>query len=136
VGQGSIACIHGPIATFYADYRYPRMRSYFGAIMREAAGEMPVGIDAPESVKMVVRRKANQTIVHLINTTPANALSPQQPLIEAVAPTGPITIRVKTNRPKRVSLEPDKKGLNWKWNKGVLTATVDSLHIHAALVVS
>ena len=135
-GQGSIACIYGPVGTFYADYRYPRIRSYFGKIMRELAGAMPVEIDAPSSVKMVVRQKANQTIVHLINTAPANALSPQQPLVEAIAIAGPITVRMKTNRPKRVSLEPGQKGLIWKWNKGMLTAIVPSLHIHVALVVS
>jgi hypothetical protein len=136
VGQGSIAAIHGPIATFYADYRYGRIRSYFGAIMRELAGEMPVELDAPSHVRMVVRQKPDQTLVHLINTLPANVVGPQQPLIESVARTGPITLKIKTNRPKRVSLEPDKKGLTWKWNKGVLTATIESLHIHSALVVS
>ena len=34
-----------------------------------------------------------------------------------------------------MSLAPDKQGLKWKWADGVLTATIDSLHIHSALVV-
>jgi hypothetical protein len=38
-------------------------------------------------------------------------------------------------RPKAVTLVPGEGELTWKWRDGLLTATLDSLHIHSAIVV-
>jgi hypothetical protein len=136
VGKGSIAAIYGPVSTVYADYRYPRIRSFAGSVLRALTGTMPVEIDAPAWVQMSVRQRPGQTIVHLLNTASTNPLSPVNPYVEAVPPVGPITVRVQcAKRPKTVTLAPDKQGLKWKWADGVLSATIESLHIHSALVV-
>ena len=137
VGKGFIAAIYGPIATVYANYRYPRIRSFTGEVLRALTGVMPVEIDAPHWVQLTVREKPDQTIVHLVNTGSSNPLSPVNPYVEDVPAVGPITVRVQCDkRPTAVSLEPDHAGLAWKWSRGVLTATIDSLYIHSALVLS
>jgi hypothetical protein len=136
VGKGAIAAIYGPISTIYADYRYPRIRSFVGQVLRSLSGTMPVEIDAPATVQLTVRQRPGQLIVHLLNTATTNPLSPVNPYVEDVQPTGPITIRVQCpSRPAQVTLAPDQAGLAWKWSKGVLTATLDSLYIHTALVI-
>jgi hypothetical protein len=137
LGLGMIAAIHGPIATLYADYRYPRIRSFAGDVLRALTGPMPVEIDAPPWVQLTVREKPGQTIVHLVNTGSTSPLSPVNPYVEGVPPAGPITVRAQCDRrPKSVALEPDAGGLTWKWSKGLLTATVGQLHIHSALVIN
>jgi hypothetical protein len=136
VGQGYIAAIYGPVAAVYADYRYPRIRSFAGEVLRALSGTMPVEIDAPHWVQLTVREKPGQTLIHLINTGSSNPLSPVNPYVEDVPPAGPITVRVQCdNQPAAVTLEPDHEGLAWKWSRGLLTATIDALYIHSALVV-
>jgi hypothetical protein len=135
-GKGRIAAIYGPIATGYADYRYPRIRAFTGQVLRSLTGTMPVEIDAPAWVQLTVRQRPGQTIVHLLNTATTQPLSPVNPYVEDLEPCGPITIRVQCPvRPGAVYLSPDPQGLHWKWSGGVLTATVDSLYIHTALIV-
>jgi hypothetical protein len=135
-GKGKIAAIYGPIGTVYGDYRYPRIRSFVGQVLKSLTGTMPVEIDAPTWVQLTVRQRPGQTIVHLINTATTQPLSPVNPYVEDVQPTGPITVRVQcAARPASVTLSPDAAGLTWKWSKGVLTATIDSLYIHNALVI-
>lgn len=135
-GRGAIAAVYGALATTYADYRYPRIRSFAGHVLRELTGAMPVEIEAPAHVHGVVRNKPGQQIVHLFNMGSANPLSPVAPIIESITPTGPITCRMQsTKRPQRVTLAPNDAALTWTWSKGVLTVTMDTLHIHAAIVV-
>ena len=136
LGKGSIAAIYGPIATNYADYRYPRIRSFAGAVLRALVGPMPVELDAPAWVNMTVRQRPGQLIVHLVNTAPVNPLTPQGPYMEDLSTLGPITLRAWcARRPKAVSLAPDEGECNWKWRDGLLTVTLPSLHIHSAVVV-
>ena len=135
-GKGKIAAIYGPIGTVYGDYRYPRIRSFAGQVLKTLTGTMPVEIDAPTWVQLTVRQRPGQTIVHLLNTSTTQPLSPVNPYVEDVQPTGPITVRVQcAARPASVTLSPDEAGLTWKWSKGVLTATIESLYIHNALVI-
>lgn len=136
LGKGYIAAIYGPVATVYADYRYPRIRSFAGEVLRALTGPMPVEIDAPHWVQLTVREKPGQTIAHLVNTGSSNPLSPVNPYVEDVPAVGPLTVRVQCDRrPAAVTLEPDHEGLAWTWSRGVLTATIDALYIHSALVV-
>jgi len=136
VGKGMIAAIYGPIATIYGDYRYPRIRSFVGQVLKALVDTMPVEIEAPAYIHLTVREKPNQLIVHLLNTTSANPLSPVNPYVEAIPKVGPIKVTVQcAKRPQKVSLAPDATGMTWKWSKGVLTATIESIHIHSALVI-
>jgi Hypothetical glycosyl hydrolase 6 len=136
VGRGSIAAIYGPVSTVYGDYRYPRIRSFAGNVLKALTGTMPVEIDAPAYVQLTVRQRDNQLIVHLLNTASENPLAPVNPYVEAVPTVGPINVRVQCPaRPKVVTLAPDNTGLTWKWSKGLLTATIEALHIHSALVI-
>ena len=135
-GEGNIAAIYGPVMAMYQDYRYGRIRDFFGKAMRALTGAMPVEIAAPPWVQLVVRQKPDQLIVHLINTSSANPLSQANPLIEAVPVVGPITVRAQVSKlPRAVTLSPVESTLDWQWRAGIVTATLDSLHIHTALVI-
>jgi len=135
-GRGAIAAVFGALATSYAEYRYPGIRTFAGDLLRALTGDMPVQIDAPPWVHLVVRQKPGQRIVHLLNMRPANPLSPVAPHIEAVAPTGPVTVYIRHGRrPRRVCAVPNDAEIAWKWSKGLLTVELASLHIHTAIVL-
>ena len=135
VGKGAVAAIYGPIATMFADYRYPLIRSFFGNVIKALTGPMPVEIDAPAYVHMTVRQQPGRQIINLVNTASENPQTPVAPLIERVPDAGPITVRVQCDkRPKSVTLAPQGK-LKWTWAGGWVTATIEALRIHTALVV-
>ena len=106
-GKGFVAAIYGPVASVYADYRYPRIRAFAGQILKSLTGTMPVEIDAPPFVELTVRQRPGQ-IVHLLNTATTNPLSPVNPYVEDVPVVGPITVRVQSpTRPQSVTLSAD-----------------------------
>jgi hypothetical protein len=136
-GAGSIAAVHGPLATAYGGYRYPGMRAFAGQVLKALTGAMPVQIDAPPYVHMTVRQAEGRRIVHLINTSSTNPLAPVNPMIEAVPEVGPITLRARcATRPKSVTLEPGHRKAQATWRAGVLTVKVGALHIHSAVVIA
>lgn len=135
-GKGRIAAIYGPVSTVYADYRYPRIRSFVGNVLKALTGAMPVELDAPSTVQLTVRRRPGEQIIHLLNTATTNPLSPVNPYIEDIAPAGPITISIQCPvKPRSVSLVPAGNGMHWKWKSGLLTITLQSLYIHCAFVI-
>ena len=136
VGRGSVAAIHGPAFAEYAKTHYPRLRSFLGSVLRAAAGKQYVELQAPPSVHMTLRTKGQKLLVHLYNLGASPSLSPGNHAVEEVPTVGPLKLRIKwPEKPKQVSLSPDKSGLKWSYRRGVIEAQIEALDIHSVLVV-
>jgi hypothetical protein len=57
-------------------------------------------------------------------------------MVENVPDAGSFTITIPgTERPRRCYMAPDETGLEWSWEKGLLTARIGGLGIHNVLVI-
>lgn len=136
VGKGRVAYVPYGVFEFFAHTHYPMVRQFLGELSRILAGRLSIRVTAPVCVDVVLRRKDDQTIVHLINRASGMANQPRDGAIDEIPFVGPVTIQIDLSEvPKRVQLAFEEAGFNWSYDGQTLTAALDRLHIHAAVVV-
>ncbi|HOF86861.1 MAG TPA: hypothetical protein PLZ36_01990 [Armatimonadota bacterium] len=136
VGAGAVLALHSAFFSHFAATHYPRTRALVGELLDLLAPDFQVAMDAPARLHLMLRRKGNLLIAHLFNTGSAHPTGPQQSIVEAVPPVGPVTLRITlAHRPKTVYLAPRMEGLTWEWRDGVLAATVAAVGILDSVVV-
>ncbi|MCK4374685.1 MAG: hypothetical protein KAX19_05125, partial [Candidatus Brocadiae bacterium] len=138
VGKGVVAYVPFDVFRFFGACRYPMVRQFVGELTHALAGEMAIRVEAPTCVDVVLRKKADRTIVHLINRASGIPNRPNDGTVDEVPPVGPVTVEVKLpKRPASVSLALEESDFDWKYvaRRGKAVATLDKVHIHAAIVV-
>lgn len=136
VGSGRVAYIPYSLFKAFAHAHYPMVRQFVGELAQALAGKMPIRVIAPVCVDVVLRRKNDQTLVHLVNRASGIANQPNDGAIDEIPFVGPITVQIDLPRaPESIRLAFEDAGFNWRYDGETLTATLDRLHIHAAVVI-
>ena len=82
---------------------------------------------------MVFARQGERTLVNLVNTSGPHRT---EPILETVAPVGPLNVSLKTDRaPSKLTLEPSGKSLPFEYPEGRVETVVPAVAIHEAVVV-
>ncbi len=137
VGQGRVAYVPCDLFTFYFELRYPEVRRYFAELTQALAGDLSIRLHGPRAVEMILRTKADATLVHLINQSSGIPNHPRSGAIDEIPLVGPITLEFdRDSAPTQVTLAFEDHGLEWHYADGLLTIRVERLHIHAAVVVT
>ena len=106
----------------------------------EFADPVPtVATDAPSWVDITLRRKGRALFMHVVNQNPGRDLSKlntDDTWVDEIPAVGPYQFRLQCPRkPGRVTWEPGHQAASSPWNKGVLTVSLPSVHIHTCLRV-
>ncbi|MHB1355684.1 MAG: hypothetical protein ACYCZF_06875 [Anaerolineae bacterium] len=120
-GAGKVGYVPGDIFKFYDRDRRPLLRALVGELIHALAPISAVQVSAPATVDVVLRSKRGTIQVHLLN--------------KVDQPSGPITIKVQCAEPDDVDFSFEDAETDWDWAEGVLTATIDTVSIHTAMVV-
>lgn len=137
VGKGKVAYIPFDIFRDYGNNRNPKQRDFIANVMHKLVGKLNITVEAPSAIDVTMRQKAEKTIVHFVNRNTGLPTSPNSPVIDEIPPIGPITVTIKmAKKPSAVSMAFEKTAVQWKHTKGVLTVSIPSVHIHAALVIA
>jgi hypothetical protein len=135
-GSGAVAYVPFDIFRAFAHERYVGVREFVGAIMSRLAGRLSIRVAAPRCVDVILRKKGSRKLAHFINRSSGLPNVPSNGAIDEIQSTGPITIEFDLpQRPKKVSLAFEDGKLMWMYERGTLRATLERVHIHAALVV-
>jgi hypothetical protein len=135
LGAGKIAAIYGPAGAVYSAAHAAPAREFIRQAVT-AIHTPEIEIDAPPSVEIVLRRKAGNTILHLLNTT-GMQVAADYAVIDAIPPAGPIQISLKLPaKPAKVTLEPGGKPIQGTWRDNHWHGEIDRVHIHSILVFS
>jgi len=132
-GKGQVVVIPGPLGAVYAATHDAAVRDFARALVRPLFRPL-VQVDAPPTVEVVLRRKAGEWIVHLINTT-AMQVAGEYATVDFIPPVGPVRLTVSGARPKSGRIEPGGAPLAWRAVPGGWSATIPKLEIHIAAVV-
>ncbi len=131
-GKGTIAAVYGPLGRVFAATHAPAVRQVFARIVERLYAPL-VTLDAPPTVEVSIRRKSGRLFVHLVNTT-GMQVAGSYSAIDFVPPVGPLRLSVRlSERPGRVTLEPEGRELAGQWKDGRWTGTVNRIAIHAAV---
>lgn len=135
-GKGQVAYIPFDVFRHFHDKRFPRVRAFVGEVTRELVGQLPIEVQGPTAVDVTLRKKDNTILVHLVNRTSGIPNRPNDATIDEIPVVGPITLTMKMDRrPQSVELAFEDRQLKWDYADERLTARLDGLHIHAAIVI-
>ncbi|MFC1525714.1 alpha-L-fucosidase [Candidatus Latescibacterota bacterium] len=140
VGRGAVAYVPFEVFRFFEHNRYPLTRAYVGEVVRSLVGKLAISVSAPTCIDVVLRAKGTRSIVHLINRASGVPQRPNDSTVDEIPPMGPIEVEMKlARRPKGVRVALERAPLEWKFRAGkrtgTLTARLEKVHVHAALVV-
>jgi len=128
-GKGKIAAIYGPLGVCYKASHNAATRQFVKRVVSHLFEPM-LEVTGTNTVEVVLRRKNERLLVHLLNTAGLTAsMDFQNP--GTVPAIGPLKLTVKLPMaPKKVTVEPGGRPITGNWIKGVWQGTVPKLGIH------
>lgn len=136
VGKGRILYVPAALFKDFDRNRYPRTRAFVGELMRALAGRLDLRVSGPVAIDVALRQKGPKRIVHLVNRGSGIPNQPSNGAIDEIPAVGPVTVTMRLPaRPKGISLALEDGQIRSSYSAGTLTVVVESVHIHAALVV-
>ena len=117
-GNAKLVSLAGGLGEVFGQNHAPALRQFLGKLAGHAFTTM-VTLDAPASVELVLRKRADLLQAHLINTT-GMQLAARYAAIDNVVPVPHVTLRLCTTRaPQSVVPQPGDQRLEFRWNAGV-----------------
>lgn len=134
-GKGKIAGIYLNLGARYIAARTVGTREMLQDMLKLLQPQPLVQVTGSHQVEVVPRCQRGKLCVHLINLA-----GPHADLrvygFDKVPPIGPLQVAIRLPaRPKRIVRQPQNKRVAFRWQGGVATLTLPSLHIHDVLVV-
>ena len=133
LGQGEIVLIPGPFGANYAASHAAPLRAFIGSILGPRF-QPKVRVVAPPTVEVVLRRKDNQLLIHLLNATNMQVAG-DFATTDFVPPVGPIRLFLGKDKPKSVTLVPDGSVLTPLLINAAWVVEIPQIHIHSVAVV-
>ena len=135
LGKGQIAATYFSFSRGYLNERSPQMRSFLNDLARQLFPQPMVEVKGSPDVDVSVNRLQGRLAINLINAS-GRHWDQQKPLIEAIAPIGPLEIAVRTaTKPGKITLQPEGQTLAFDYGDGAARLTVPRLEIHSVVVV-
>jgi hypothetical protein len=133
LGKGTIAAVWLNLGERCADGKTPAARDFLDAVTRELFPKPMVEVSGSHEVDISLARNHGKLQVHLVNTSGPHAA---EPFVDALTPVGPLQVTLRSDsRPKRVTLEPGGRPLEFKHANGETRFTVAEVAIHRIVVV-
>ena len=143
VGKGQVAYVPFDLCKDFKTNRYPVERAFVGQVLAALKPRLPLRVQAPAAVDVILRQKASTLVVHCINRASGIPNQPNNGAIDQIPEVGPISITAHLSlRPRKVSLQLEKHELSWtftpgrKGADGTLRINIPRIRIHAAVVIA
>jgi hypothetical protein len=135
-GKGRVAYVPWDVFRFYRETRYPAVRQWVGELVAALQPALGLRVMAPAAVDVILRRKGERRLVHLVNRATGLSLEPPAKAVEEIPSVGPVEVEMGVQTPPRkVWLAGEHSPLEWGWAEGILWARVAEVGIHCAVVV-
>ena len=136
VGAGAVAVIPYELFRHFDRNRYPLVREFVGEVMARLVGPLPIRARVPTCVDVILRRRGDTTLVHLINRASGLPNVPNSGAVDEIMPVGPVEVVIeRETAPDGVHLAFEEAPLTWTFEAGMLKVMLARVGIHAAIVV-
>ena len=133
-GRGRAALCVLPLARDYWTRGNSWAKHLAAVLVHLVTPEPTVVVESPVDLEITLAEKPDATIVHLVAYR-AGRRPGNPPIIERIAPVTNVTVRLRTERPHAVTLEPGRTKAEWVYEKGIAAIEVPKVELHAAVVV-
>jgi len=135
LGKGRIAATYVNLGERYVNGATATARDFLAALVREQFPKPLVEVTGSHSVDVAVNRIGGKLAVNLVNTAGPHA-NEKIYAFDEIPPVGPLTVTIRTGRkPKKVTLEPAGRKINYAFSKGTIELQLKQLAIHEIIVV-
>jgi hypothetical protein len=136
VGKGQVAYVPADLFRDFNHNRYPLTRCFVGSLAERLLPDPDIRVHAPVCVDVALRRRGATTFIHLLNRASGSPNLPNNGAIDEIPAVGPVRVTMRLPaRPASVYGDLEEGQLDWNWRDGVLTVTLATVHIHAAITV-
>ncbi|MCS7315931.1 MAG: hypothetical protein NZ554_10670 [Bryobacteraceae bacterium] len=134
LGAGEIVGFYGPLGAVFAVTHAPAAREVARRMVRRLFVPA-VTVEGPPTVEVVLRRKHNLLLVHLLNAT-GMQVAVEYSAVDFVPPVGPLQVGVRLARPPRSArLEPEGVRLEGAWREGLWSVQIPRLALHSIVAI-
>jgi hypothetical protein len=134
-GAGRIAATYFTYGQAYAGGAIYRVRDYIHSLVRELFPKPMVEVEGSHAVDVTVNRLGQRLTVNLVNTAGPHADAEVHSFAD-IPPVGPLQVTIRCGaRPKRVTLQPEGKRLDYAFSEGEIVLTLPRLELHEIIVI-
>ncbi len=136
VGRGGVLAVHASLFRTYYLGHYPLVRRLIKQLADRLHVPWRVTVSAPPSLEVILRRRGDQLLVHLLNRGAGEMLGPNRVVVEELPPISDVSVQVRTDRtPTRISQTPDDDPIEYSILDGVVRAKIGKVRIHTVLAI-
>ncbi len=133
IGQGAVAAIWLNLGERCAEAKTPAARVVVNAVLRELFPRPMVEVKGSPDVDVSLARQRGKLLVHFVNTSGPHA---SEPFVDSLVPVGPLQVTLRSGtRPKRASLEPGGRAVEFNHANGETRFVVPEVAVHGVLVI-
>ncbi|MDP4213354.1 MAG: alpha-L-fucosidase, partial [Bacteroidota bacterium] len=125
-GKGQIACVFANMGENYQNNTSSLERDFLNGLLRELFARPMVSVSGSHLVHLAVNRLGTKCVIHLINTAGQHANKNFYSYDEIPA-VGPLTLRIRMNKPNRLMLQPENRPLPFSYEKGEVMVKLPQL---------
>ncbi|MCX7044798.1 MAG: hypothetical protein NTX50_04820 [Candidatus Sumerlaeota bacterium] len=131
--RGKIAATCFTFGQSYSTSPSVLVRRFMNDLTRQMFSDPMVEVAGSNDVDVCVARNHGKLLVNLVNTSGPHRT---QPIIESIAPVGPLTVAIRQpSKPAKITLEPSGQPLVFDYSDGKIKFTVPQVAIHEIIVV-
>jgi hypothetical protein len=133
LGKGKILATYFSFSQGYLETHDAGARDTLGRLVAELFPNPTVEVRGSHDVDVLVTRIHKKLAINLVNTSGPHST---QPILESIAPVGPLDLTVRSgSRPRRVTLQPSGASLPFEYRSGDLRFVVPKVEIHEIVVI-
>ena len=135
VGKGRLVVSSVALGDSYASQKSAGLRDYM-ALLVKASGFMPdFTVSGSHLVEAMLMEKDGTIRLNLTNLAGAHE-DKRYRGVDEIPPLGPLAITIQSDaRPERVMLMPEDKPLDFNWENGIISLTLDRFEIHSVIEI-
>jgi hypothetical protein len=130
VGKGMVGYVPANLFRFLRRNPYPMMHQFLGDLVEKLMPTPEIRVTAPACVDTVLRQRGDTAFVHAINMANGGPSG-------EIPPVGPINLCMQLNaQPQQVTLELEEGSIDWEWNDGWFSVSLQQVAIHAVISIT
>jgi len=134
-GRGRIAAVYLNLGEKYKKNGTSVNRKFLSSLVQELFPEPMVEVKGSRYVDVTLNRIDGKLALNLVNTSGPHD-NENILVFDEILPVGPLTVSIKTAvQPKRITLEPIGRELDYRYENGKIFLILPSLEIHEIILV-
>ncbi len=135
VGKGKAVGIYFDFGSEYSKHRSPILRKMLNETILSVTDRLRLKVTGSQHLELTLNEKDGKTAINLINTYGEHDNS-RVAVFDEIPSIGPLDIELKMAKcPKKVTLIPQNRRLEFEYSNGAMKTTLDKLEIYDIIVV-